>query len=70
MLDSNNLSGQIPQHLLQVQSYKYEQLIIMDNFKEYLLQVQINFYLYFDLFNFGINWIFIGQLYFILGLSI
>ena len=70
MLDSNNLSGQIPQHLLQVQSYKYEQLIIMDNFKEYLLQVQRNFYLYFDLFNFGINWIFIGQLYFILGLSI
>lgn len=69
MLDSNNLSGQIPQHLLQVQSYKYEQLIIMDNFKEYLL-VQRNFYLYFDLFNFGINWIFIGQLYFILGLSI
>ena len=69
MLDSNNLSGQIPQHLLQVQSYKYEQLIIMDNFKEYLL-VQRNFYLYFDLFNFGINWIFIGQLYFILGISI
>jgi len=36
MLDSNNLSGQIPQHLSQVQSYKYEQLIIMDNFKEYI----------------------------------